>query len=897
MIACRENNPEPKTPDPDVLEESVRGYVEHSSTCDVEMPENVIYVGEDLESLIEDFNEETGTISFANTETLQALAIKPGDILYSTIRNERHPDGFVLSVTSVSTRAATRDNGYGVGDVVIGTGPATALEAIDYLRETVFPLQCTLAEDVSVYSIDKQPDLNELTDEVLSDATFSKLSMGDKWEFIPGEKESSLVYTLLNEDGITVTLTGTLQHDLSKGITKELDHGHFVLDTEFGWGALVKLELTVKGDHLNGENISKEERAVYVERMKNVKDRVMGRQVLLVSIPINVPAGKLIADPSIDFLWDFRIEEIDGSFTVELGAIDARHHFHFENEKAWSTKMKSPMIEEIDSVRPVFDIKGELHGTLSTGPAVGLVISIPAMRFDPEGGRYKQVRKWKNFKGRSIKSYAGAYFELLYEADITMKTILDMATGSYMMEIKAAARRKIDAFVEYLLGFKTALVGYDQIRKNLSTKELGDYTWTITDTKTKEYCVYPRHGSYVPEGQRIVLEWATNRADAEVMEYDVYVGTSPDMMRLRSSRLRETKVELPDSFVDGMTVYWNVIVRTSGGVEYCSPVWNFHIGEDPQLDKQLLPIDLGLPSGLSWGSKNLEAEFSSDAGGHYYWGGVTPFAHAMTWSSYPFARASSSDFLILKYNNTDHLHILLEEDDAASRSLERQGWRMPTMKEWEELEHHCEWAIGTRNGIPGFVVSNPETHAHIFLPIRTEFYGDDGLNHSEGGLYWTSWRPFSYDESLATAVEVTRDRGLLYENKPKKLGLMVRPVFSGNMAPALEMVQELDFVDAGVNSTKQLQLEVKNVGYSTLSMTAAMVSEPFSCSKFMETVTVEPGHTFVYDIGFSPTEFKQYEGYLLLSTNASGGTFRVDLKGKGITNAGGGLGEVPGENL
>ena len=222
---------------------------------------------------------------------------------------------------------------------------------------------------------------------------------------------------------------------------------------------------------------------------------------------------------------------------------------------------------------------------------------------------------------------------------------------------------------------------------------------------------------------------------------------------------------------------------------------------------------------------------------------------------------------------------------------------MPTKEEWEELQRYCEWGTGTRNGIPGYVVSNPETHAHIFLPARTEFYGENGVAYSDGGMYWTSSRPISYDETIATAVEVTPYQGLSYKNEPKYLGFMVRPVFSGNAAPGMQMAQELDFEDVGVNSTKQMQLEIKNIGYATLTMTAVMVSEPFCCSNYQETITVEPGHTFVYTVDFSPKEFKRYEGSLLLSTNAYGGTFSVNLKGKGITNAGGGLGEVPGENL
>jgi hypothetical protein len=82
---------------------------------------------------------------------------------------------------------------------------------------------------------------------------------------------------------------------------------------------------------------------------------------------------------------------------------------------------------------------------------------------------------------------------------------------------------------------------------------------------------------------------------------------------------------------------------------------------------------------------------------------------------------------------------LVPSDDAAHANWGGE-WRMPTMKECEELTDpdKCKWEWTTKDGVNGYNVTGKKTGNSIFLPIT-------GLRFYEGiqfravyGYYWTS---------------------------------------------------------------------------------------------------------------------------------------------------------------
>lgn len=184
-------------------------------------------------------------------------------------------------------------------------------------------------------------------------------------------------------------------------------------------------------------------------------------------------------------------------------------------------------------------------------------------------------------------------------------------------------------------------------------------------------------------------------------------------------------------------------------------------------------VDLGLPSGLKWGSMNVGASKPEDYGDHYAWG-ETETKTKYTTSNYKFGPVKYSEItLYSKYETKlggDKKTVLEAEDDAASANL-GNGWRMATFAEWKELRESCTWTWTQRNGINGMLVTGPNGKS-IFLPASGVFQSSLGKKGTYGS-YWTS--TLASAEGMANAVDFYsggNDKALI----DRSTGLSVRPV-------------------------------------------------------------------------------------------------------------------------
>ena len=186
-------------------------------------------------------------------------------------------------------------------------------------------------------------------------------------------------------------------------------------------------------------------------------------------------------------------------------------------------------------------------------------------------------------------------------------------------------------------------------------------------------------------------------------------------------------------------------------------------------------VDLGLSSGLKWGSMNVGASKPEDYGNHYAWG-ETETKTKYTTSNYKFGPVKYSEItLYSKYETKlggDKKTVLEAEDDAASANL-GNGWRMATFAEWKELRESCTWTWTQRNGINGMLVTGPNGKS-IFLPASGVFQSSLGKKGTYGS-YWTS--TLASAEGMANAVDFYsggNDKALI----DRSTGLSVRPVRS-----------------------------------------------------------------------------------------------------------------------
>lgn len=173
-------------------------------------------------------------------------------------------------------------------------------------------------------------------------------------------------------------------------------------------------------------------------------------------------------------------------------------------------------------------------------------------------------------------------------------------------------------------------------------------------------------------------------------------------------------------------------------------------------------VDLGLPSGLLWATRNVGATSPEDYGDYFAWG-ETQTKEVYNWSTYSYYIENHVSFCCLtKYCNNseygyngfvDDLTILEPVDDAATANY---GGRTPTKEEWEELKNNttCKWA--RLNGVSGcrFTSSNGNS---LFLPAAGS--RADSSVHAVGNFchYWSS---SLYDEFPGYAWYFDYDMGM-----------------------------------------------------------------------------------------------------------------------------------------
>ena len=151
-------------------------------------------------------------------------------------------------------------------------------------------------------------------------------------------------------------------------------------------------------------------------------------------------------------------------------------------------------------------------------------------------------------------------------------------------------------------------------------------------------------------------------------------------------------------------------------------------------------VDLGLPSGLLWATRNVGATSPGDYGDYFAWGETTPKSSS-EWSNYRYCHGgplqltkycSNSSY---GYNGfTDNLTILQPGDDAATANY---GGRTPTREEWQELMDKTTSQWTTQNGVNGrrFTGANGNS---LFLPAAGYLWGSSLKEAGSNGSYWSS---------------------------------------------------------------------------------------------------------------------------------------------------------------
>ena len=163
------------------------------------------------------------------------------------------------------------------------------------------------------------------------------------------------------------------------------------------------------------------------------------------------------------------------------------------------------------------------------------------------------------------------------------------------------------------------------------------------------------------------------------------------------------------------------------------------ITEIPIIDGDGDWVDLGLPSGLLWATRNVGATSPEDYAAYFAWGETTPKS-VYDWTTYIYCNGAYTQLTKYCYNSgfgyngfTDTLTILQPGDDAAAANY---GGRTPTKEEWEELMDNTTSQWTTLNGVNGRLFTSSNGNS-LFLPAAGLHYYDS-LYETGGGEYWSS---------------------------------------------------------------------------------------------------------------------------------------------------------------
>ncbi len=191
-----------------------------------------------------------------------------------------------------------------------------------------------------------------------------------------------------------------------------------------------------------------------------------------------------------------------------------------------------------------------------------------------------------------------------------------------------------------------------------------------------------------------------------------------------------------------------ILKRYAGNVEEDYPIRTI-----PKIDA----VDLGLS--VKWAPQNVGATTPEEYGDYFAWGETEPKDIYTSDNSMTWCVALGNISGNIKY-------------DAATACW-RDGWRMPTCAEIEELKNNCTWTWTIQNNVNGYNVTGSNGNS-IFLPATGWRYGATLYYAEEYGCYWTS-TPYEIGTRSAYNFDITGN-GCEFNWFSRGYGFSIRPV-------------------------------------------------------------------------------------------------------------------------
>ncbi|MBQ0061503.1 MAG: hypothetical protein KBT15_07010 [Bacteroidales bacterium] len=179
-------------------------------------------------------------------------------------------------------------------------------------------------------------------------------------------------------------------------------------------------------------------------------------------------------------------------------------------------------------------------------------------------------------------------------------------------------------------------------------------------------------------------------------------------------------------------------------------------------------VDLGLS--VKWATCNVGADKPEDYGGYYAWGETTTKSRYDWDNCFDCLDDCGESWSVYKIGGKTKIEPNSGHDTA--RQNWGGSWRMPTIKELEELNSKCIWKWTSKGGHNGYVVTGPNGKS-IFLPAAGFRYSTLSGYMSEDGYYWSG--TLDSDNSART-LTLCSDYHITINGSIRSSGHSIRPV-------------------------------------------------------------------------------------------------------------------------
>ena len=287
-------------------------------------------------------------------------------------------------------------------------------------------------------------------------------------------------------------------------------------------------------------------------------------------------------------------------------------------------------------------------------------------------------------------------------------------------------------------------------------------------------------------------------------------------------------------------------------------------------------VDLGLPSGTLWATRNVGADSPEDYGDYFAWGETAP-KEKYAWSTYTLC--DGTEWSMTKYEPTAfwrHDELELEPiDDAADNNWD-VSWCMPSEGQVVELINSCSWQFTQRNGVNGSLVTGPNGNT-LFLPAAGYRSNSSLSRAGTSGYYWSSTVKYNEDKYAFYLNCYSNTAYCMAYYPGRSAGLTVRPVRRplADELPLLIKQRDLDLGEVPIDVIRTDELTIINSTDEDLTLTVA-VDEPFSLkeedgSAMSMTIEVPAGSISPVTVEFFADDLGDFNGHVTFQSPAFAG--------------------------